>query len=193
MCKNMAQPDKPHMKISCMVFTCRIIRATDTHTHTHSEYVILIGFPRCERASLLRYKYTASLLVFRVINRFLILHTTNEKSTLFSGSVQPAFLITGHVTFFFPVLLNTKTPKLRQWPTWFTRALFYNTLIILLYMFRALLVHHQETKLYRCSIWYPPLSQWPSGAPDGHWEWRYQMLHQYNSTSWWWVYTARNM
>jgi len=20
-----------------------------------------------------------------------------------------------------------------------------------------------------------------------YWEWRYQMLHQYNSTSWWWA------
>ena len=26
-----------------------------------------------------------------------------------------------------------------------------------------------------------------------YWEWRYQMLHQYNSTSWWWTYNARNM
>ena len=26
-----------------------------------------------------------------------------------------------------------------------------------------------------------------------YWEWRYQMLHQYNSTSWWWAYNARNM
>jgi len=24
-------------------------------------------------------------------------------------------------------------------------------------------------------------------------ELRYQMLHQYNSTSWWWAYNARNM
>jgi hypothetical protein len=28
---------------------------TQTHAHTHSEYVILIGFPRREHASLLRY------------------------------------------------------------------------------------------------------------------------------------------
>ena len=26
-----------------------------------------------------------------------------------------------------------------------------------------------------------------------YWEWRYQMLHQYNSNSWWWPYNARNM
>jgi hypothetical protein len=35
-------------------------------------------------------------------------------------------------------------------------------------MFRALHAHHQEVELYWCSIWYRPLSQWPSGAPDGH-------------------------
>jgi hypothetical protein len=23
-----------------------------------------------------------------------------------------------------------------------------------------------------------------------YWEWRYQMLHQYNSASWWWAYNA---
>ena len=33
--------------------------------------------------------------------------------------------------------------------------------------------------------------QFKSVATD--WEWRYQMLHQYNSTSWWWAYNARNM
>jgi hypothetical protein len=26
-----------------------------------------------------------------------------------------------------------------------------------------------------------------------YWEWQYQMLHQCNSTSWWWAYNARNM
>ena len=31
-------------------------------------------------------------------------------------------------------------------------------------MFQALHAYHQEAKLYRCSIWYRPLSQWPSGA-----------------------------
>jgi hypothetical protein len=45
-----------------MRFACRIIKATDTHT----VYVILIAFPRqlrlCERVSILRYIYIASLL-----------------------------------------------------------------------------------------------------------------------------------
>jgi len=31
-------------------------------------------------------------------------------------------------------------------------------------MFRTLYAHHQEVEVYWCSIWYRPLSQWPSGA-----------------------------
>ena len=34
-------------------------------------------------------------------------------------------------------------------------------------MFRALYAHHQEVELYRCSIWYRPVIQWPSGAQVG--------------------------
>ena len=30
---------------------------------------------------------------------------------------------------------------------------------------RALYAHHQEVELYWCSVWYRPLSQWPSGVP----------------------------
>ena len=48
--------------------------------------------------------------------------------------------------------------NLRQWPTWCTLALFYNTFIAFLYVFRALYAHHQEVDLYWCSIWYRPLS-----------------------------------
>ena len=37
--------------------------------------------------------------------------------------------------------------------------------------------------LHRCTV-----------APYGHWLWgRYQMLHQYNSTPWWWAGYARKM
>jgi len=95
------------------------------------------------------------------------------------------------------MLCWTAKLHLRQWPTWCTLALFYNTFIAFLYMFRALHAHHQEVELYWCSIWYRPLSKWPSGAQVGRelnqfslnlctrpftdWEWRYQMLHQYNS------------
>jgi len=31
-------------------------------------------------------------------------------------------------------------------------------------MFLALYAHHQEAELYWCSVWYNPLSQWPSDA-----------------------------
>ena len=44
--------------------------------------------------------------------------------------------------------------NLRQWATWYTLDLFYNTFIIILYVFRALYAHHQEVELYWCSIWY---------------------------------------
>ena len=46
---------------------------------------------------------------------------------------------------------------LSQWPPGAQvckLALFYNTFIIILYMFRALYAHHQEAELYWCSIWY---------------------------------------
>jgi len=36
----------------------------------------------------------------------------------------------------------------------YTLTLFYNTFIIILYMFRGLYAHHQEAELYWCSIWY---------------------------------------
>ena len=79
---------------------------------------------------------------------------------------------------------------LRQWPTWCTLALFYNTFVINPLMFRTLYAQHQEVELYWCSIWYRPLTC----APNGHWlRGRYQMLHQYNSTSWSWAYNARNI
>ena len=49
---------------------------------------------------------------------------------------------------------NVKTNNLRQWSTWYKLHLFYNTFIIILYMFRALHAHHQEGELYWCSICY---------------------------------------
>ena len=82
---------------------------------------------------------------------------------------------------------------LRQWPTWYTLALFYNTFIIILYMFRALYAHHQEVELYWYSIWYRhSVSGRAVHRTATDWRWRYQMLHQYNSTPWWWAYNARN-
>ena len=63
--------------------------------------------------------------------------------------------------------LWSQSTNLRQWPTWYTLALFYNTFVIVLYMFRALYAHHQEVELYWCSFWYRPLSEWPSDAQVG--------------------------
>jgi hypothetical protein len=42
MWKNIVEPDRPQMAIRRMRFACWITKATDTH----SEYVILIAFPR---------------------------------------------------------------------------------------------------------------------------------------------------
>jgi len=44
------------------------------------------------------------------------------------------------------------------------KFLFYNKLVIFLYMFRALCAHHQEVKIVFYSIWYPHTCRWPSGA-----------------------------
>ena len=49
---------------------------------------------------------------------------------------------------------ETASIKLKEWPTWCTLALFYNTSTTILYMFQALHAHHQEAKLHLCSIWY---------------------------------------
>ena len=56
--------------------------------------------------------------------------------------------------FFYRISTKYWNINLRQWPTWYTLALFYNTFIIIFYMFRALYVHHQEVEMYWCSIWY---------------------------------------
>jgi len=44
------------------------------------------------------------------------------------------------------------------------KFLFYNKFIICLYMFRALLAHHQEVKIVLYSIWYHYTCRWSSGA-----------------------------
>jgi len=60
MLKNMLEPDRPQMTIWRMGIAVWINKATDTH----SEYVILIAFPRqkClhERTSTFRYTYIAA-------------------------------------------------------------------------------------------------------------------------------------
>jgi hypothetical protein len=42
MCKNMVEPDRPHMAIRHMRFACWITNVTNTHL----EYVIILAFPR---------------------------------------------------------------------------------------------------------------------------------------------------
>ena len=66
MWKYIVEPDRPQMKIWRKRIACWIPKATHTHIHTHSEYVILIAFPLQqwlnERASMLRYTYIACLV-----------------------------------------------------------------------------------------------------------------------------------
>ena len=60
--KNMVEWGKPHITIWRMRIAFWIPQAT----HTHSEYVVLIAFPLQrlhERALLLRYTYTACLVI----------------------------------------------------------------------------------------------------------------------------------
>jgi len=42
MCKNMVEPDRPHMAVWCMHFASWVTKATDTC----SEYEIFITFPQ---------------------------------------------------------------------------------------------------------------------------------------------------
>jgi len=65
MWKNIVQPHISNI-MRRIRFACCIVKATDTHTYTHTEYVIFISFPRRkwfrERASILRvYTYIACL------------------------------------------------------------------------------------------------------------------------------------
>jgi hypothetical protein len=82
--------------------------------------------------------------------------------------------------------------KLRQWQTWCTLALFYNTSITFFCMFQGLTAHHQEANCIDAASGFvlsvsdrsvhrsreKSLSTW---ALNGHWlRGRYQMLHQCN-------------
>jgi len=67
----MVKPDRPQVTIWRMRVACCIPKTTHiqkhTTTHTHTEYVILIAFPRkqrlCERTPMLRYTYGACLVM----------------------------------------------------------------------------------------------------------------------------------
>jgi len=43
--KNSLDPGRPQITKWRMRIACWILKAADTHTHTHTEYVILIAFP----------------------------------------------------------------------------------------------------------------------------------------------------
>ena len=65
-----------------MRFACRVTKATDTH----SEYAILIAFPLqqwlCERASMLRYTYSACLVfILTKLHHFLqMMHLCEQRT-----------------------------------------------------------------------------------------------------------------
>jgi len=68
--KNTVEPDRPQMTIWRMHIACWITKVANTH----SEYVILIDFPRPkwlhERASMLRYTHIACPLnIFKLRTR----------------------------------------------------------------------------------------------------------------------------
>ena len=67
MWKNIVQQGRPQMAIWRTRIACRIPKATNTH----SEYVILIAFPRqqwlCERVTVLRYSCTACA-IWKIFN-----------------------------------------------------------------------------------------------------------------------------
>jgi hypothetical protein len=64
MWNNIVQPGRPQITIRRMRIVCWLTKATNIH----SEYVIIIGFPRqqwlCYHASILRYTYHACLVIF---------------------------------------------------------------------------------------------------------------------------------
>jgi hypothetical protein len=78
--ENLVQPYRPQMAIYhviCrMCFACWINKATDTHL----SYVIVTAFPRQqwlrERASILRYRYTASLVLRTNCKKHILKPTT---------------------------------------------------------------------------------------------------------------------
>jgi hypothetical protein len=78
--KNVVQLDRPQLTVWGMHFACWIPKATHTHTHTLSKYVILMTFPLQQwlhkRASMLHYLYMSVLLILNEIMRKSI---TNRK------------------------------------------------------------------------------------------------------------------
>jgi hypothetical protein len=64
--KHIAEQDRPQMAVWHMRIACWVTKATNTHTHTHAQYAILIADPLLqwlhESTSELRYTYIACLV-----------------------------------------------------------------------------------------------------------------------------------
>ena len=127
----------------------------------------------------------------------IFINTKLKRSTLFDN-----YLTSYHSDN--SICKTTNINDLRQWPTWSTLALFYNTFIINPLHVSSIICSSSGVELYWCSIWYRHSQSvsvrctgWvlfqPVHRTATGWEWRYLMLHQYNSISWWWAYNARNM
>jgi hypothetical protein len=79
----MTEPDRPQMTIlRRMRIAYWIPKATNTHTHTHLEYVIPVAFPRKkwlrERASILPYTHIACLLQTDLISTGFVCRDENS-------------------------------------------------------------------------------------------------------------------
>ena len=120
-------------------------------------------------------------------------HSTRRHIPKCSQSFEPPRSHTGTSISMRTVYTYECEHYLRQWPTWYTTSLlyvYYNRLHVSSIICSSsggwiVLMQHLVSSV---SV---------SGRPV-HWtatygEWRYQMLHQYNSTSWRWAYNARNM
>ena len=77
MWKNTVELGRPQMAILRMRIACWINKATNTHTHT--QYVILVGFALQkwlqERTSMLRHNYGACLVNVNILLRCCYVHT----------------------------------------------------------------------------------------------------------------------
>ena len=80
---------------------------------------------------------TSKLLILKPVTCIFLLFCTISNKCTINWQIITLLL---HV--------STLLCNLRQWPTSYTFALFYNTFIIILYMFRALYTHHKAFKLY---------------------------------------------
>ena len=111
-----------------------------------------------------------------------------------------------HIYIYIYIYTHTYIYILRQWPTLYTLALFYNTFINSSTCFEHYMLIIRRLNCIDAA----GIVLWKQVSCLGLLEysflhillildnsvvfrWRYQMLHQYNSTSWLWAHNARNM